>query len=191
VLEVVRILVSTCSDGLHTDTGKAAMSMCEEPGDIAPEVLGGEAAGEQDIQSSNPFFVSKKAAAVLKHALLEQYLVPFAAKVGSFARNKRVVYIDGYAGPGRYADGTMGSPALVLEQAKTLASFRTLECLFVERRRTDFARLQALIQEAQAAGISCDAYRGKVINHLDTLLQRAGEAPLFAFPGPVRPGHSV
>jgi hypothetical protein len=82
VLEVVRILVSTCSDGLHTDTGKAAMSMCEEPGDIAPEVLGGEAAGEQDIQSSNPFFVSKKAAAVLKHALLEQYLVPFAAKVG-------------------------------------------------------------------------------------------------------------
>jgi hypothetical protein len=147
------------------------MSLDGELGDTAPEVLGGETAGEQDVQAGHPFFVSKKAAAVLKHAVLEQYLVPFAAKVGRFARDNRVVYIDGYAGPGRYEDKTEGSPALVIKQADTVASYRTLECLFVERRRSDFARLQELVQEAQATGINCDAYRGgsvAILTHCST-----------------------
>lgn len=162
------------------------MSIAEELDDTAPapEVLGGETAGEQDVQVGHPFFVSKKAAAVLKHALLDQYLIPFTAKVGHTARENRVVYIDGYAGPGRYEDKTLGSPALVLDHAKALASYRTLECHFVERRRSDFARLQALVQEAQAAGINCNAYQGSVSKHLNSLLERAGDAPLFVFLDP-------
>jgi three-Cys-motif partner protein len=156
----------------------------EEVDDTTPEVLGGEAAGEQDVQANHPFFVSKKAAAVLKHELLHQYLVPFAAKVGQTARNNRVVYVDGYAGPGCYADETEGSPALVLKQAKTLSAYRTLECLFVERRRADFARLQTLVQEAQVAGVNCNAYQGGVSRRLDALLERAGDAPLFVFLDP-------
>lgn len=150
----------------------------------APEVLGGEEAGEQDADSTSPFFVSKKAAAVLKHALLDQYLVPFAAKTGRWAEDKRVVYIDGYAGPGRYKDGTAGSPVLVLEAAQRVAGYRTLDCHFVERRRADFAQLHALVSEAQRAGVNCHDYRGSITTHLNTLLEAAGSAPLFVFLDP-------
>jgi three-Cys-motif partner protein len=149
-----------------------------------PEVLGGETAGEGDADPANPFFVSKKAAAVLKHALLDQYLVPFAAKVGKTAPSGRVVYIDGYAGPGRYEDGTKGSPALVLEQAAAVAGYRQLECLFVERRRADFTRLKQLVDESKTAGIACDAYKGSIARHLDDLLTKAADAPLFVFLDP-------
>lgn len=79
--------------------------------------LSGETAGEHSNDVASPFFVSKKAAAVLKHALLDKYVVPFASKTGKHAPDGRVVYLDGYAGPGRYDDGTPGSPALILESA--------------------------------------------------------------------------
>jgi three-Cys-motif partner protein len=148
------------------------------------EVLGGETAGEADADATNPFFVSKKAAAVLKHAVLDQYLVPFASKIGKYAPDGRVVYIDGYAGPGRYKDGTKGSPALVIEQAESVGSYRTLECLFVERRSADYLRLKTLVTEAQDRGILCEAYQGSISRRLDQLLARAGGAPLFVFLDP-------
>ena len=70
------------------------------------EDLGGEVAGEKDTEQGSLFFVSKKAAAVLKHEILRQYVVPFVSKVGSYATASRVVYLDGYAGP----DATLTTP---------------------------------------------------------------------------------
>jgi three-Cys-motif partner protein len=148
------------------------------------EDLGGEAAGEKDTDQGSQFFVSKKAAAVLKHETLRQYIIPFASKVGSYATGRRVVYLDGYAGPGRYADSTPGSPALVLQSAAELSAFRTLDCYFVERKRDDFKRLKALVDEACADGISAEALPGRVQKHLDYVLQRAEGAPLLAFLDP-------
>lgn len=63
------------------------------------EDLGGEKAGEKNTEQGSQFFVSKKAAAVLKHEILRQYVVPFVSKVGRNATGSRVVYLDGYAGP--------------------------------------------------------------------------------------------
>jgi three-Cys-motif partner protein len=151
---------------------------------LEPEDLGGETAGEADTRATDPFFVSKNAAAVLKHAVLEQYLVPFASKIGKYASDKRVVYVDGYAGPGRYADGTEGSPALVLSKAASVADYRTLECLFVERRRASFRCLGDLVSQAPGQGVRCAAYRGSVSKRLGDLLDLAGPSPLFIFLDP-------
>jgi hypothetical protein len=74
----------------------------------------GTAAETVDAQ---PFFTSKRAAAVFKHAILAKYVVPFAAKAGSTSTGKRVVAVDGYAGAGRYEDGEPGSPSLIAEAA--------------------------------------------------------------------------
>lgn len=70
----------------------------------------GESSNGQDETAAEgldaqPFFRSKRAAAVLKHAILGKYVVPFAAKTGSTSTGKRVVIVDGYAGAGRYEDG--------------------------------------------------------------------------------------
>ncbi|WP_079163951.1 three-Cys-motif partner protein TcmP [Streptomyces parvulus] len=145
--------------------------------------LSGESLGEE-VASSSPFFVSKKAAAILKHEILNRYVVPFASKVGRYAPNGRVVYLDSYAGPGRYEDGTPGSPALILHAAAQMASFRQLDCYFVERGRKNYRSLAQLVAEAQDQGLNAYALRGRAEKHLAAVLDRAAGSPLFAFLDP-------
>lgn len=154
----------------------------EEPELIGPD-LAGEKAGEAELEPGTPFFVSKKAAAVLKHGILSRYIKPWAAKVGSTAEDKRVVYVDGYAGPGKYEDGTAGSPALILDTARDMP-YRSIDCHFVEKTRKSFGPLSSVIADAQRDGVSCQAYRGRLDRHLDSILQAAGKAPLFVFLDP-------
>ncbi|MFC7245168.1 three-Cys-motif partner protein TcmP [Catellatospora aurea] len=139
---------------------------------------------QEESDSASPFFVNKKAAAVLKHGILRSYVVPFVSKIGKYSTDSRVVFLDGYAGPGRYADGTPGSPALILQSAQAVSAFRNLECYFVERKREDFNRLQALITEANANGIKAEARKGRVEKHLDDVLAKAEGVPLLAFLDP-------
>ncbi|MFG3348720.1 three-Cys-motif partner protein TcmP [Streptomyces sp. NPDC048018] len=146
--------------------------------------LSGETAGEDVRDDTSPFFVSKKAAAVLKHAILDKYVVPFASKVGKYAPDGRVVYLDGYAGPGRYDDGTPGSPALILESAAAIADFRKLDCYFIEKNRKNFQSLSQLVEEAREQGLAAHALQGRVERHLDHVLEAAQGSPLFAFLDP-------
>ncbi|MFF1782625.1 three-Cys-motif partner protein TcmP [Streptomyces virginiae] len=146
--------------------------------------LSGETAGEHATEAGSPFFVSKKAAAVLKHAILKQYVVPFASKVGKYAPDSRVVYLDGYAGPGRYDDGTPGSPALILDSAAAISDFRKLECYFVERNRKNYQSLSTLVAEARQQGLAAQALQGRAERHLDHVLGAADGSPLFAFLDP-------
>ncbi|MFG2600676.1 three-Cys-motif partner protein TcmP [Streptomyces sp. NPDC048462] len=146
--------------------------------------LSGETAGEHATDVASPFFVSKKAAAVLKHALLDKYVVPFASKVGKWAPDGRVVYLDGYAGPGRYDDGTSGSPALILESAAAISDFRKLDCYFIEKNRKNYQSLSALVTEAREQGLLAHALQGRAERHLDHVLEAAQGSPLFAFLDP-------
>ncbi|MFF3863347.1 three-Cys-motif partner protein TcmP [Streptomyces sp. NPDC002209] len=146
--------------------------------------LSGETAGEHATDVASPFFVSKKAAAVLKHAILDKYVVPFASKVGKYAPDGRVVYLDGYAGPGRYDDGTPGSPDLILDSAAAISAFRKLDCYFIEKNRKNYQSLSALVAEAREQGLSAHALQGGVERHLDHVLEAAQGSPLFAFLDP-------
>ncbi|RDD88498.1 hypothetical protein DVZ84_14250 [Streptomyces parvulus] len=157
-----------------------------EPEHVEDEelLLSGEEAGEEVTDTTRQFFVSKKAAAVLKHEILKRYVKPFAAKVGKWAPGGRVVYLDGYAGPGRYEDGTPGSPALILDSAADVASIRQLDCYFIERRPADFRRLNQLVTEARESGLTTEALKGKVEKHLGYVLEQAKGSPLLAFIDP-------
>ncbi len=52
-----------------------------------------------------------------KHQILRKYLDAWLPILGTY--NKRVVYLDGFAGPGRYTGGEPGSPIVALEAALT------------------------------------------------------------------------
>jgi three-Cys-motif partner protein len=56
---------------------------------------------------------------VFKHDLIRRYLPIFAGKTGSRAGG--VVYLDGYAGRGRYEDGKPASAELILQIAENQA----------------------------------------------------------------------
>lgn len=131
---------------------------------------------------TQPFFESKRAAAVLKHAILDGYVVPFASKTGSASRGKRVVIMDGYAGAGRYEDGKPGSPSLIADAARKLPD-RAIECYFVEKDPPTLERLREVLA-VEGAGIKWEAWEGTAEQHLDEVLTRADGVPLFLFLDP-------
>ena len=130
------------------------------------------------------FFDDKQPAAILKHAIIEQYISPFAGKTGKYSLNQRVAVIDGYAGDGRYDSGAEASPALLLRKARELAPInRRLESYFVESDAGSFAKLQQVIQ-ADGAGLPVQLFHGNIADHLDYLLTLVKGVPLLVFLDP-------
>lgn len=120
---------------------------------------------------------------VLKHELLRRYLPIFAGKTGS--RSASVVYLDGYAGRGRYDNGTAGSAELILKVAEDYTergiSFRLF---FHETKRKNYAVLKPVVDEYRARGVQAEASPEEVIKGLATVIDAAHGLPLFMFLDP-------
>ena len=73
-----------------------------------------------------------------KHQLLKKYLNAWFPILGK--HHGRITYIDGFAGPGEYEDGEVGSPIIAIEAAKahvakgTLAPNVNIDFIFVEAK---------------------------------------------------------
>ena len=134
--------------------------------------------------STAGFFEQRKAPAVLKHVLLQQYVAPFLGMTGSTSANGRVVFFDGYAGEGRYADGTPGSPMLAMQTALNQLPSRVLDCVFVEKDKKALASLTTVSDEFRAQGVRCTALGGKVEDHIFDIVRHASGVPLFMFLDP-------
>jgi hypothetical protein len=70
------------------------------------------------MSSNDEFFRERRAAAVFKHGILKRYPVVFASKTGQWSKGHRVVFLDGYAGRGRYDKGEPGSPMLLAQRCR-------------------------------------------------------------------------
>jgi len=142
-------------------------------------------------QLSDAFFESRQPAAVLKHAVLRNYLTPWAAKVGYSSTEHRVAIADCHAGAGRYADGSPGSPAIIADLAgQPGLQQRQVEAYFIERDEANYAQLQTVLEE-DAVGIKWQAWQGKVEEHLGDLLELTRPVPLFLFLDPFGHGLSL
>lgn len=63
-----------------------------------------------------------------KHEILRRYLEAWFPILGS--HHRRIVYIDGFAGPGRYKSGELGSPLIALNVATNHRKAHTGELVF-------------------------------------------------------------
>lgn len=133
-------------------------------------------------RDNSDFFQSPQGAAVLKHQLLKSYLGAFTGKLGSTSGG-HVHLIDGYAGPGRYDDGTPGSPALAVETARLLQNTRQLHGAFIESDPSHHAALTKMLSEEDLAG-EWIVKHGLAEEHLPDLVRDCGEGPLLAFLDP-------
>ena len=139
----------------------------------------------------NNFHKTKKSAAVLKHAIINQYATPFPSKTGSTSLNNRVAFIDGYAGPGRYENGEEGSGAMLLRKAKELAKLpRQVECYFVEEDPEVAARLRE-VANVDGKGVTYTINDGEISIHLPSLLESAKGIPLFTYLDPCGLGRGI
>ncbi len=86
-----------------------------------------------------------------KHHILEYHLKAWFPILGR--NNRRLRYIDGFAGPGEYKGGDIGSPLLALETIRHHSEFeryerdgRTLEFIFVEKDQDFYESLKRRVE---------------------------------------------
>ena len=127
-----------------------------------------------------------------KHEILRRY---FEAWLPIMTRwNDRVVYIDGFAGPGKYSQGEDGSPVIVLKAARDHDyRFETeLVCLFVEDDLDRYEHLNQVLAQIDPplpANVRFQTIHGKFDEHLTQVFDELQEmkekmAPTLAFIDP-------
>jgi three-Cys-motif partner protein len=120
---------------------------------------------------------------VLKHELLRLYLPKFGGKTGS--KSNGVVYLDGYAGRGRYDDGTSGSAERILQIAEAQARLGiSYRLFFHEIKPENYAALKPVVDEYKARGIQAEASPAEVTKGLAKVIDAAQGLPLFLFLDP-------
>ncbi|MFD0009188.1 three-Cys-motif partner protein TcmP [Streptomyces sp. NPDC127178] len=132
------------------------------------------------------YWKDKALPSVFKHDLLKRYLPQFGGMTGTQSHDKRVVYLDGYAGEGRYENGEPASAELALRVASHFRARHslTLECFFTESQPKSFERLHKVVEHYGAGGVLAHAHRGEVDGVLDSVIHRAAHEPLFVFLDP-------
>jgi len=125
-----------------------------------------------------------------KHQILRRYLDAWFPILGKY--NKKLVYADGFAGPGCYLDGEPGSPIAALQSAISHALVLTgnPEFWLIEERPDRLTRLQAEIARLTIPKnfiikTECGTFAEKFRAALDTS-DRDGtrHAPMFALIDP-------
>jgi len=125
-----------------------------------------------------------------KHQILRKYLGAWFPKL---AWTGRVIFIDGFAGPGEYSDGEPGSPLIALDVAsnhKGNLSRCELVFIFVEKDGARFAHLSELLEATAVPDyMRWHAVRGEFSEHIARVLDSIEErgqnlAPSFMMVDP-------
>lgn len=133
-----------------------------------------------------------------KHAILKRYWEAWLPIMGSW--NGRILFIDGFAGPGEYKGGEDGSPLIVLKAARdhTYKVKGEVLFLFIERDKPRAEHLSQTIKELtpplpsnfkyEVVNGTFDDKMTSVLNYLDE--QRKKLAPSFVFIDPFGFSHT-
>ncbi|TAJ10651.1 MAG: three-Cys-motif partner protein TcmP [Nitrospirae bacterium] len=133
-----------------------------------------------------------------KHLILERYLKAWLPIMASF--NGRIVYIDAFAGPGRYSKGEEGSPIIALKTLLGNPLFQSpkrrcdVGFFFIEEDQERAAALTEELNQLEAQfpipkWVSYEVINGEFASEMTKLLdaiERRGKllAPTFAFIDP-------
>jgi len=111
------------------------------------------------------FFEESKEQSLVKSAIVSKYFWAWAKVIMSQVKRggKKIAYIDLFAGPGRYTDGTKSTPLLVLEQAINDPDMcQMLVTLFNDKDEDSSSSLERAIQELP--GVERLKYKPTVMN---------------------------
>ena len=136
--------------------------------------------------AGDAYWSRRRLPGVLKHHLLKTYVPQFAGMTGSRYVTSEVVFLDGYAGRGRFDDGSPASAELILRMAEDHRSRVGLawNCFFVERERKSAAALAKVVGEYVDRGVRASFHCGEVLDILDSVVAAARGRPLFVFLDP-------
>lgn len=135
--------------------------------------------GEQE----DDFFAEKRAWSKEKDQLLDYYLKPYLAKVARLGLP--ILIIDCFAGPGRFEDGTDGSPLIIAEHIRE-ANQRGdhVEGLFIEKKLAHYAQLESNLR---STGIPHRVLRGSFRDHVGEYAQYSKTHSVLFYMDPFKP----
>ena len=118
-----------------------------------------------------------------KHRILRGYLDAWFRIVSRVRRARRVLYLDGFAGPGSYLGGEVGSPIVAIDAAvRACHSFQVpVRLAFIEQDRRRHAHLASVVAQRQECYESIrnleirDPIRGDCEETLKTVLDEYEE----------------
>ncbi len=133
-----------------------------------------------------------------KHEILRRYLEAWLPIMTTY--NGRIIYLDGFAGPGEYEGGEFGSPIIAIDifRSHTYAAVRNREVLFLfieqDHARCEHLR-QLLAQRTLPATANYQIFEGNFDETLTGLLkqledQQSRLAPTFALIDPFGFSHT-
>lgn len=121
-----------------------------------------------------------------KHQVLREYLNGWFPILGRW--NGRIVFIDGFSGPGEYQNGEPGSPLIALdciEQHKATGNLGQTEvvCIFIDEDQDRVAHLRGLINGRNFSdSIKIDIREGTFGDHMGDMLDYIDEQNLQLAP---------
>lgn len=127
-----------------------------------------------------------------KHRLLEEYMKVWLAKLAQ--SHPQVVIVDGFASAGRYQDGRIGSPLILLHGYLSHAARGSFKApphfVFIESKRSFAANLQAEVEAIDDLhGARVDVLHGEYEDLFPRAVRelhaRYGQLPTFAFVDPL------
>src|SRR5713226_2068943 len=125
-----------------------------------------------------------------KHEVLKLYLQAWFPILNK--RHQKVIYVDGFCGPGRYKGGEPGSPLIVLQLAANHTQTLTGDIIFwfidKDEKRIDHLKSE-LASFPTPSNFKITASHGRFDHKLETLLDRIDQkhaqlAPSFIFIDP-------
>ncbi len=127
-----------------------------------------------------------------KLRILEKYFPAWAKILGS--RYQILVYVDCFAGAGRYAGGEAGSPLVVLDKARELvqrtSTLFEILAIFVEKDKDSAETLRRQIPASLPGAVTVEIFNEDAHNFIPSLLRALpDEAPAFFFIDPY--GHPL
>jgi three-Cys-motif partner protein len=131
-------------------------------------------------QNNDPFFSVKRPWSRIKDRVLSAYLAVYLPKVATLG--KRIVLVDGFAGPGRFEDGSAGSPLLIVNAAEARVPGKYL-ALFVNKDREHHEALTKLMQPYIDKG-SVQTIYGSAADLLANLAGAVRDQTLFLYLDP-------
>jgi three-Cys-motif partner protein len=112
----------------------------------------------------NQFFVESREQSEIKARIVSKYFWAWAnVIIGATKARTRIAYIDLFAGPGRYEDGTLSTPLLVLRRAIEDPDMRDIVVtVFNDKDAANVGKLKGAI--AELPGIESLKYQPEVSN---------------------------
>lgn len=130
-----------------------------------------------------------------KHRILRAYLDGWFPILASIKKAKRVLFLDGFAGPGEYSNGEEGSPAIAMRaafehQSRFVVPVRLVFieadparhkhlCSVIESRRESLASARNVIEVMDPICGDCTEELGKTLSRYEQRNQEFGPALVF------------